>query len=118
MLVGRRHHLVLGPEVEAGDDDVAAVRRRAGQRDLVRVDADEGREPLTQPVAQPEHVLEVRLPEPTVGGGGPQLVLHRVDRRPCQRPERPRIQVRDPLERREERSRLLDRHPTRASTGA
>ena len=35
-----------------------------------------------------------------------------------ERPERARVQVRDPLEHREERARLLGRHPTVTSTGA
>ena len=43
MLVVGRDHLVLGTEVEPGDDDVAAVGRRAVSATMARVDSEERR---------------------------------------------------------------------------
>ena len=44
VLVRRRDHLVAVAEIETGQHDVAPVRRRRGERDLLDVDVDELRE--------------------------------------------------------------------------
>ena len=48
----------------------------------------------------------------------PQLLGERVGGRARERSERAGVQVREPLEHREERPRLLERHSTTRSTGA
>ena len=118
MLVGRRHDLVVRPEIEAGEHDVAAVGRRRCQRDLRRVDLDQRRELLPELLAEGEDALEVGLANASVVGARAELGLHRVEGRLRKRPEGARIEIRDALEHGEERPRLLDRHSMRASTGA
>jgi hypothetical protein len=118
VLLARRHDLVVRAEVEPREDDVAAVRRRAGERHLRRVDADERGEPAAQLVAEAEHPREVRRTEPAALAVRAQLGVHRVERRPRQRAERAGVEVGVPLEHGEERPRLLEGHPTVTSTGA
>ena len=69
-------------------------------------------------LAQVEHPLEVLLAEAAVGEIGVELLLHRRCGRARERAERAGVQVREPLEHREERAGLLGRHPILISTGA
>ena len=114
----RGHDLVFRPQVEAGEDDVAAVGRRAGERDLLRLGADEAGECDAGLLAQAEHPLEVLLAEAAVGEIGVELLLHRSGGRAGERAEGAGVQVGEPLEHREERPALLGRHPILISTGA
>ena len=118
VLLGGGHDLVLRLQVEAGEDDVASVRGRAGERDLLRLGADEAGERCPGLLAQVEHPLEVLLAEAAVGEIGVELLLHGRGRRARERAERAGVQVREPLEHREERTSLLGRHPILISTGA
>ena len=118
MLVRRRHDLVLRPEVEAGEDDVAAVGRRAGERDLSRLDPDEAGESLAQALPQAEDAIEVLLAQAPALAVGAELGLHRVDGGTRERAEGAGVQVRRPFEHRKEPSRLLEGHPIVTSTGA
>ena len=63
MLVGRRDDLVPGLEVEAGEDDVAAVGCRRGERDLRRIHGDELRELLAEPSPDLQDPLDVPTPD-------------------------------------------------------
>src|SRR5205814_765932 len=80
--------------------------------------ADEIRNLLPNPHAQLEHALEPRL------AAAPLLLvvagplLHRLQRRACERPERPRVEVRVAIEHRKERPRFRVCHSTSRSTGA
>ena len=118
MLVGRRDHLVLGAEAEAGEHDVAAVRGRGGQRELGRLRTDERRQRLPDELAQREGSVEVRLRRcdpPADPRSSSAATASRVG--PRQRAERPGVEIRDPLEHREQRARLLEGHPALRSTG-
>ena len=44
-----RHDLVVTAELETGDDDVATVRRRTGQREVLAGRADQLRDALAEP---------------------------------------------------------------------
>ena len=118
VLAVRRDHLVLRPEVEAGQDDVAALGRRAGQRDVRRVDVDDAGERGPGLVAQREHLLDIGLPAaaavevPLLPGG------HRLERRAREWAHRPGIQERQALEDGELRAGLLEVHVSDLSTGA
>ena len=59
MLRVGRHDLVVGPEVEAGEDDVAAVGRRPRQRHALAVDAHEPGEQAAHTLARLQHRIEV-----------------------------------------------------------
>ena len=118
MLLARGHDLVVGAEIEAADDDVAPVRRRARQRHLLRRRADERAEPRAGFRPQPEHPLEVLLPEPSVLQLVVELRPDGVSRRLRDRAEGARVEIGEPLEHREERPRLRGRHPIFTSTGA
>jgi hypothetical protein len=61
VLLRRGHDLVLRLQVEASEDDVAAVRGRAGERDLLRLGADEAGQRDAGLLAEVEHPLEVLL---------------------------------------------------------
>ena len=62
VLVGRRHDLVLRAQPEPAEHDVAAVRGAGRQRDLLRLDADEGSDPAADLLAQVHDTREVRPP--------------------------------------------------------
>ena len=68
--------------------------------------------------SQLQQPVEVRLPDPAALEVCLQLLLHRVERRAGERPERAGVEIRDALEDREERARLGRRHPIVTSTGA
>ena len=110
--------LVLGPEAEPGKDDVAAVRRRAGQRDLLGRGSDEEGNRGAHLRPQLEQPLEVRLAEAAALEVGVQLTPLGRPTAEAVRPERARVQVRDPLEHGKERARLARSHPIVTSTGA
>ena len=59
--------LVLGGETQAGKNDVAARRRRVGERELLGRHADLGGEALANARPQCEHPLEVRHPDAALG---------------------------------------------------
>ena len=118
VLVGRRDDLVLRPEPEPGEDDVATVRRRGGERDLLRLGSDDRGQRLSQLRSPLERPVEPGLAGPPLGEVACLFGLHRIDRRSRERPERSRVQIGRSLEHREERACLLDGHPTLASTGA
>ena len=86
--------------------------------DLLRLGADEAGEHGAGLLAQLEHPLEVLLAEAAVGEIGVELLLHGRGGRARERAECPCVQIREPLEHREERTSLLGRHPILISTGA
>ena len=101
MLDVARHDLVVRPEVEPGEDDVAAVGRRSRQRDLRRLHREQRGELRAHHVAQLERAREVRLAAATLRGVDELLGDDRLDGRPRERPVRARVQVREPVEDRE-----------------
>ena len=117
LLVGR-HDLVARREAEPGDDDLAAARRRVGERDLLRRRADDLREAGAHLLAQPGELLDVRHPAAALLEIAREPRLRRLDRRARQRPVRAGVEVRLALEHRELGAGLLEGHPTTASTGA
>ncbi len=110
--------LVVRPEAEPGEHDVAAVRRRARQRDVLRLDADERRESRAYVSSQLQKPVEVRLPHSAALQVCLQLLLHRIECWAGERPEGAGVEIRDVLEDREERARLGRGHPIVTSTGA
>ena len=117
MLVGRRDHLVLRAEAETGEHDLAAVRGRGCQCELRRLRSDERCERPTNELAQLEGSSEVRHPAAALPQIAIELGRHRFARGLRQRPERPGVEIRDPLEHREQRARLLEGHPALHSAG-
>ena len=73
---------------------------------MLRLDADLRRKCRAHVVRSSQHPLEVRLPDAAALQICLPLLPHRVDRRPGERPERARVEIRDVLEDREERARL------------
>ena len=118
MLAVRAHDLVLRPETEPCDDDVAAVRGRVREGEVLGRDVHQGREPGPHLVAQGQRALEVGRPAPPLLERGPLLLDQRFDRGPRERPGRAGVQVREPFEDRELCSRLLEDHSIVRSTGA
>ena len=64
VLVGRRDDLVPRPKPEPAKHDPAAVGRRSGQGNLLRVGADELGERASSLRPEPHRLLEVRQPAP------------------------------------------------------
>jgi hypothetical protein len=118
VLLPRRHDLVLRAEVEPREDDVAPVRRRARQRDEIGRRAHERPERRAGLLAEREHPLEELLPEPAVLELVVELRLHCVRGGPGDRAEGPGVQIREPVEHREERACFGGCHETVTSTGA
>ena len=118
MLLTSHDDLVVRPEIEPGEHDVAAVRRRPRQRDVLRLDTHECGESRAYVGSQLEVAVEIRLPHPALLEVGVQLLLHGLECRPGERAERTGVEVGDALEDREERARLCRRHPIETSTGA
>ena len=118
VLVGRRHDLVARLEVEAADDDRAALGGGARERHLRRIGVDEARERLTGLVPQRDRLLEVRQAASAVLGVVLDRLHERVRDGARERPERARVEVGDPLEHGEERAGLLEGHDVSVSMRA
>ena len=120
MLGVRRDHLVVGPEPQAGDDDVHSLRRRLRQRDVLRRHADLRGEQAADARAGSEHLVEVGAPAAAAFElpGAQAAIASTVDAR--ERAERAGVQVRVALEHGETRARFLpvDAHGISSSTGA
>ncbi len=98
MLAVARHDLVLGPELEAGQDDVAAVGRRARQGDLLRIDGQERGQLRPDLVAQAERAGEVRLAAAALRQVDELLREDGLHGRPGERSVRAGVQVREVVE--------------------
>ena len=110
VLVGRRDDLVAFAELEPGEHDVAAVRRRRRQRDSLCAYTDELGDPRTKLLSISEDTLEPRQAAPSFAERPLFFGLHRRERRARERADAPGLQVREPLEHRELGARLLERH--------
>ena len=107
------HDLGFGAEAEAAEDDVAGVGRARGERNLQRVGADERREPAPHLGAERHRLFEIRQarsvpPSKSRSVRGDERVVDGARHRP----ERPRVQVGDPVEHRELGPCLLEGHPS------
>jgi hypothetical protein len=118
MLAVGRDDLVLGAEPKAGEDDVAAVRRRGRQREVPLGHADCVRQLCPYPVAQLEGASEVVGPAAAVFEVRPVLRDHRLNGQAGERAVRARVQVGVALEDGELRAGFLDGHSIVTSTGA
>ena len=121
MLVRRRHDLVAGLEPEPTEHDRAALARRGRQRHLIGRRTDQAGELLPDLGPEPDRLLEVRHARPPLGQIAGDAACHGVGDRPRQRPERSRVEVRDPLEHGKQGAALLERHAGTSrteSTGA
>ena len=118
MLVSRRHDLVVRPQLEPEENDIAPFRGRRGERDPFRLRADESPEPFAHLRSQSEDTLDVLPAGATLVQNPPLLCVHRLHRRPGERAGAAGVQVRDPLEDRKLRACLLERHSIVTSTGA
>ena len=98
MLAVARHDLVLRPEVEAGQDDVAAVGRRTRQGDLLRLDGQERGQLRPHLVAQAERAGEVRLAAAALCQVDELLREDGLHGRPRERSVRAGVQVREVVE--------------------
>src|SRR4029453_17313469 len=109
--------LVALGQPEPGEHDVAGVRRRADERDVLGRRLQHRGERLARTLPKRQHLLEVRLAAAAV------LEVAAVPFRNClHRHARERavcagVQVGEALEDRELRPRLLEDHPIVASTG-
>ena len=93
-----RHDLVVRAELEPGEHDVAAVRRRPRQGDLRRLDAKERRELCPHLVSHAERPREVRLSPTPLCDVDELLGDHRLRCDPRERAVRACVQVRVLLE--------------------
>ena len=103
-----RHDLVVRSEIEPGEHDVAAVRRRPRQRDLGRLDAEQRRELGPHLVSHAERPREVRLSPTPLRNVDEFLGDHRLSGDARERAVRARVQVRVLLEDREGSADLLE----------
>ncbi len=112
-----RDDLVVRPETEPAEHDAAALGGGRRQRHTLRVHADLGRDDPAQALPRTHDRLEGLH-----SAAGPELRLrgfdHRVVGRAGHRPDRARVQVRVAVEYGKGGARFLERHATRASTGA
>ena len=108
VLAVARHDLVLRSEIEPGEHDVAAVRRRPRQRDLRRLDAEQRRELGPHLVSHAERPREVRLSPTPLRNVDEFLGDHRLSGDARERAVRARVQVRVLLEDREGGADLLE----------
>ena len=74
--------------------------------------------PETHDLPKLDHPLEERQATAPFLQLSAELALHRLEHRDRQRPHRAGVQVRDSLERREQRTGFLERHLISTSTGA
>ena len=117
MLGVRRHDLVAPAHAESGEDDVAAVRRRAREREVRRRRTDCSRDFLPHAFAQREHALDPRLSAASELVIEPVAFGHRRDRRARERPQSPRVQIREAFKDGKLRTHLGPRHVSSRSTG-
>ena len=109
MLDVARHDLVLRAELEPRQDDVAPVRRRAGEGDLLRLDGQERGASLARTSSRmAERAGEVRLAAAALRQVDELLREHRLDRRPRERSVRACVQVREVVEYRESGACLVE----------
>ena len=113
-----RHDLVIRPDAEPAENDVAALGRRGGQRDLLGRRDQEARKRCAKLLPLGQHLLEVRAARAPVLELPPLDRLHRLDARARQGPERAGVQVGKALEHREALPDGYEVDATTASTGA
>jgi hypothetical protein len=113
-----RDDLVAGAEIETVDDHVAAVRRGAVERQVVRRHADLGRHGLPHALARREHRVDVGRAGAPVLEVAPPLRGDRLGRRSRQRARRAGVEVGPALEGRVLAAGFLGRHARTRSTGA
>jgi hypothetical protein len=111
------HDLVLAGEAETGEHDVARVRGRADERDVLRSDLEHCGQRLSGALAQGDCLFEVRIPAATPFEVAAVELRHSIDGRARERAVRARVQVRIALEDGELGSGFLERQATLASTG-
>ena len=118
MLAVGRDDLVVGPEVEPGQDDVAALGRRGRERDVRGIDVHHAGERRACLPAQREHLVDVGLAAAAPLEVGVVAGFHRLDRRARNGAHRAGVQVRDPFEGGELRAGFVEIHCRDRSTGA
>ena len=115
----RRDDLVERTETKAGDDRVAPLRRRGRERDrAVGRCPDEFGERPAHPLAQVSQLLPVGGPGAALVERAPVQLCHHVGSAARERPEGPRVQVRDVGEDGELGTDGAKIYATTASTGA
>ena len=112
-----RDDLVVGPQAEPGEHDVAAVRRRVRERHVLRRRGEKLRDEPAKRRARRLHLLDVLLAAAAELDVVAELLRDDFRRRPRERAERSRVEVRDALEDRKQRARFVERHATTRSTG-
>ena len=120
VLLVRRHDLVVRAEAEPGEDDVAAVRGRRRQRDVLGRHAGSA-PPACRARARAALACPRVVPGPgaALGEVDERLRDHRLGGRPGERPVRAGVEVGDALEDGERRPGFLEGHEeTVSSTGA
>ena len=110
VLVRGRDQLVIRPQLEPGQDEIASVGRRSRERNLLRVDADEAGELGAELRAEREDALDVVEPDPAVGEISLLLGAHGLRRCAGQRAGASRLEVRHAFEHGKLRAGLLERH--------
>jgi hypothetical protein len=113
----RGDDLVLGSQAQPGEDDVAAFRRRRGQRDVLGRHADRCGQPGAHALAKLEHGVDVRLPTAAELEVGELLGRHRLDGRTRERAHRARIQIGDLVEDGELRAGFVEVHSSSSIGG-
>src|SRR6266508_121088 len=114
----RRHHLVAGADSEACEHDVAAPRRRACERDVLRRGVQEAGELPPELLTPFEQALEVLLARPPLEEIAFEDAGHRLRCPPWQRTIGSRVQIGEPLENGELGPNRAQLHAITASTGA
>ena len=110
VLVRGRDDLVTRIEIQPCEDDVAAVGRGRGQRDLFRLRTDEVGKLGAQFGSKGEDALDVFDPHPALAQVSPLLGSHRLGRPAGERPCASRLQIGDLLEHRKLGACLLEGH--------
>ncbi len=118
VLLVRGHDLVVRAEPEPGEDDVAAVRGRRRQRDVVGGHADQRRQLAAHALAQRPRLRVVAGTCAPLREVDERLRHHRLRGLPRERAVRAGVEIGDALEDRKRRSGFLERHETVSSTGA
>ena len=118
VLVRRRDDLVVRVEAKAPEDDPAAVRGRRRESDDIGLGADEPCERFPQLLAERKRFLERGLSRAAVLQVPLDAALECLGHRPRERPERPRVEVRDRLEHRKQRPGLLEGHSSTSTVAS